>query len=96
MDVFNGDTFKFTCSISIYVPEKINNATVKYSYYKDNKNVTSSETYVSVAHPSKNGNYTCKVQARSQMHSFVKESKIVVFNAKGEPDFPVLLSSRPC
>lgn len=90
-DIFNGDTFKFACSISIYVPERINEATVKYFYYKDNVNVTSSQTYISVAHPSKNGNYTCKVQAQSQKHSFVKESQIIVLNTKGEPDIVVLI-----
>lgn len=90
-DIFNGDTFKFACSISIYVPERINKATVKYFYYKDNVNVTSSQTYISVAHPSKNGNYTCKVQAQSQKHSFVKESQIIVLNTKGEPDMVVLI-----
>lgn len=91
MDVFNGDTFKFVCSISIYVPERINKDTVKFSYYKDNVNVTSSQTYISMAHPSKNGNYTCKVQAQSQTHSFVKESQIIVLNTKGEPDLVVLM-----
>lgn len=91
LDIFNGDAFKFTCSISIYVPERINNATVKFSYYKDNVNVTSSQTYISVAHPSKNGNYTCKVQAQSQMHSFVKESQIIVLNTKGEHDLVVFI-----
>lgn len=90
-DIFNGDTFKFACSISIYVPERINNASVKFSYYKDNVNVTSSQTYISVAHPSKNGNYTCKVQAQSQAHSFVKESQIIVLNTKGEHDLVVFI-----
>lgn len=90
-DIFNGDIFTFNCSISIYVPERINKDTVKYSYYKDNVNVTSSQTYISVAHPSKNGNYTCKVQAQSQTHSFVKESQIIVLNTKGEPDLVVLI-----
>lgn len=90
-DIFNGDIFKFNCSISIYVPERINKDTVKYSYYKDNVNVTSSQMYISVAHPSKNGNYTCKVQAQSQTHSFVKESQIIVLNTKGEPDLVVLI-----
>lgn len=89
-DIFEGDSFKFSCSISVYVPERINNATVKFSYYKDNVNVTSSQTYISIAHPSKYGNYTCKVQAQSQTYSFVKESQIVVLKAKGEPEFWVL------
>lgn len=91
MDIFIGDTFKFACSVSIYVPERINKETVKFSYYKDNVNITSSQTYISVAHPSKNGNYTCKVQARSHTYSFVKESQIIVLNAKGAPEFVVLI-----
>lgn len=90
-DIFNGDTFKFDCSISIHVPERIDKDTVKFSYYKDNVNITSSRTYISVAHTSKNGNYTCKVQAQSQTHSFVKESQIIVLNTKGKPDVVVLI-----
>lgn len=90
-DIFNGDTFKFACFVSIYVPERIDKATIKYSYYKNNMNVTSSQTYISVAHPSKNGNYTCKVQAHSQKQSFMKESQIIVLNTKGEPGFAVLI-----
>lgn len=92
-DIFNGDTFRFECSISIFLPERINKDTVKYSYYKDNVNITSSQTYISMAHPSKNGNYTCKVQAQSLAHSFVKESQIIVLNTKGESDFAVLIAT---
>lgn len=90
-DIFIGDTFKFSCFISIHVPERIDKATIKYSYYKDNVIVTSSQTYISMVHPSKIGNYTCKVQAQSQNHSFVKESQIIVLNTKGKPDFVVLV-----
>lgn len=89
-EIFEGDNFKFSCSITIYVPQRIDNAAVKFSYYKDNVNVTSSQTYIGTAHPSKDGNYTCKVQAQSQTYSFVKESQIVVLKAKGEPEFRVL------
>lgn len=77
----------------MYVPERINKSTIKFSYYKDNVNVTSLQTYSSRAHPSKNGNYTCKVQAQLQTYSFVKESQIVVLKAKGESEFQVFPGS---
>lgn len=41
-------------------------------------------TYMSIADPSKNGNYTCQVQAKSQTYTFLKDSQIVVLKAKGE------------
>lgn len=83
-DIFEGDRFKLTCSVSVYEPERINNDTMRFSIYKDNVKVTSVDTFVSVAHPSKNGNYTCKAQAASLTYSFVKESQTVVVKAKGE------------
>lgn len=83
-DIFEGDRFKVMCSVSIYVPERLNNGTLQFSIYKDNVKLTSSDTFINVAHPLKNGNYSCKVQATSLQHSFVKESQTVVVNAKGE------------
>lgn len=84
IDIFEGERFTLTCSVSIYVPERINNDTMRFSIYKDNVKITSSDTFVSMAHSSKNGNYTCKAQAASLTHSFVKESQMVVVKAKGE------------
>lgn len=84
MDIFEGDRFKLTCSVSIYVPERINNDTMRFSIYKDNVKLTSTETYITVAHPAKNGNYTCKAQAASATRTFVKSSQTVVVKAKGE------------
>lgn len=84
VDIFEGDHFQLTCSVNIYVPEKFSNESMRFSIYKNNVKLTSTETYTSVAHPSKNGNYTCKAQAASLTHSFVKESKTVVVEAKGE------------
>lgn len=84
VDIFEGDHFQLTCSVSIYVPEKISNESIKFSIYKHNKEITSSDTYMTVAQPSKNGNYTCKAQAASLAHNFIKESQTVVVKAKGE------------
>ena len=84
IDVFEGDSFKLTCSVNIYVPEKISNERMRFSIYKNNVKLTNTGTYTAVAHPSKNGNYTCKAQAASLNHSFVKESKTVVVEMKGE------------
>lgn len=83
-DIFEEDRFKLTCSVKKFFPGKINNDTMRFSIYKDNVKVTSTDTFISVAHPSKNGNYTCKAQAASLTHSFVKESQTVVVKAKGE------------
>ncbi|XP_020502588.2 platelet endothelial cell adhesion molecule [Labrus bergylta] len=90
MDLFEGDRFKLTCSVSVYVPEKINNESMIFSIYKDNVKLTNGETFISVAHPKKNGNYSCKVQAASHNHSFVKESQTVVVKAKVPVSVPKL------
>ncbi|CAG02673.1 unnamed protein product, partial [Tetraodon nigroviridis] len=81
-EVYEGDTMKFSCSIVIYVPERINKDTIKYSYYKDNMIVASSRTYNSTTQLSQIGNYTCEVLALSQNHSFVKKSELFVLNPK--------------
>lgn len=83
-DIAEGDKFKLSCSVSIYVPERINNETMRFSIYRDNVKLTNRDTYINVANPSTNGNYTCKVQALSLTPSFVKESKTVAIKAKGE------------
>ncbi|XP_070838112.1 platelet endothelial cell adhesion molecule [Chaetodon trifascialis] len=90
IDIFEGDRFKLTCSVSVYVPERINNDTMRFSIYKDDLELTSAETYMTVAHPAKNGNYTCKAQAASLSRSFVKESQTVVVKAKVPVSKPVL------
>ncbi|XP_034749204.1 platelet endothelial cell adhesion molecule isoform X1 [Etheostoma cragini] len=89
-DIFLGDRFKLTCSVSIYVPERISNESMKFFIYKDNVKLTSEETYITTAHPSENGNYTCKAQAAPLIHSFVKESQTVVVKAKIPLSKPVL------
>ncbi|KAI4822844.1 hypothetical protein KUCAC02_008369 [Chaenocephalus aceratus] len=90
VDIFEGDHFQLTCSVSIYVPEKISNESIKFSIYKHNKEITSSDTYMTVAQPSKNGNYTCKAQAASLAHNFIKESQTVVVKAKVPVSKPML------
>ncbi|XP_059204877.1 platelet endothelial cell adhesion molecule, partial [Centropristis striata] len=90
MDIFEEDNIKLTCSVSIYVPEKISNESVQFSIYKNNIKVTNTDTYVTLADPSKNGNYTCKAHASSLTHSFVKESRRVVVKAKVPVSKPML------
>ncbi|XP_034528808.1 platelet endothelial cell adhesion molecule [Notolabrus celidotus] len=90
VDLFEGDRFKLSCSVSINAPERITNQSVMYSFYKDNFKLTSGETFISVAHPQKNGNYTCKAQAASHTRSFVKESKKLVVKAKVPVSKPTL------
>ncbi|XP_042247584.1 platelet endothelial cell adhesion molecule isoform X1 [Thunnus maccoyii] len=82
IDLFEGDNFILTCTVFIYVPEKISNETIQLSIYKDNTKLINGNTYTAVAQPKENGNYTCKAQAASVSHSFVKESQTVVLKAK--------------
>ncbi|XP_035801871.2 platelet endothelial cell adhesion molecule [Amphiprion ocellaris] len=90
LDIFEGDRFELTCSVSIYVPDKISNETMKFSIYKDNVKLTGADTYSTMAHRDKNGNYTCKVYVASLMHNFVKESPKLVIKAKVPVSKPVL------
>lgn len=83
-DIFEGDLFKLNCSVFVYVPDRINKDRMLFSIYKDNVKVASSKSFMIVANSSQNGNYTCKAQAYSDSHSFVKESQTVVVKAKGE------------
>lgn len=87
-DIFEGDRFELTCSVSIYVPERISNESMRFSIYKDDVKLTgaaAAATYVTVAHASKNGNYTCRATASSLTDCPVeKESRAVVVKAKGE------------
>ncbi|KAI3360016.1 hypothetical protein L3Q82_014347 [Scortum barcoo] len=91
-DIFEGDRFKLTCSVSIYVPDRIHKEDMQFSIYKDNVMVTSEETLVAVAGSSKNGNYSCRVQVSSG-HTFVKGSQTVAVKAKipvSEPKLSVV------
>ncbi|KAF1379306.1 hypothetical protein PFLUV_G00174720 [Perca fluviatilis] len=88
IDIFMGDRFELTCSVLIYVPEKISNESIQFSIYKDNIKLNSEETYNTTAHPSKNGNYTCKALAAT--HKVVKESQTVVVKAKVPVSKPML------
>uniref|UniRef100_UPI0037E9A240 platelet endothelial cell adhesion molecule isoform X2 n=1 Tax=Semicossyphus pulcher TaxID=241346 RepID=UPI0037E9A240 len=89
-DLFEGDRFKLNCSVYVYVPERINIETMIFSIYKDNVKIFSGKTMTAIAHPSKNGNYSCKAQAASYTHSFVKESQTIVVKAKVPVSEPTL------
>lgn len=84
MDPFEGDRFKLNCSVAKYARERIDRESIKFAIYKNNVKLNNEDTFISVAHPQNNGNYSCKAQAASQTHSFVKESEKVVVEAKGE------------
>lgn len=89
MEIFEGDHFMLTCSVSVFFPDKIDNDTMKFSIYRNNK-LIGAKTYRAVARPSENGNYTCKVEVASLTQYFVKESKTVVVKAKVPVSKPVL------
>ncbi|XP_024128313.1 platelet endothelial cell adhesion molecule isoform X2 [Oryzias melastigma] len=90
VDLFEGDRFKLTCNISIYVPERINSNILSYTFYKNNAEITTSNSYISMAHPNMNGNYTCKANASSLGKHFIKESQALVVKAKVPVSKPVL------
>ncbi|XP_071330208.1 platelet endothelial cell adhesion molecule isoform X2 [Trachinotus anak] len=90
VDLFEGDRFTLTCSVSVYVPEKISKKDMQFTIYKNNVKLVPLETYITVAHPSRNGNYTCKAQTVSLGHTFVKESQTLVVKAKVPVSKPVL------
>ncbi|XP_053194392.1 platelet endothelial cell adhesion molecule [Scomber japonicus] len=90
IDIFEKEQFKLNCSVSEYVHERINHEQIQFSIYKDNVKLTSGQTYVDVAQPNKNGNYTCKAQAASRGRSFVKESQTVVVKVKVPASNPTL------
>lgn len=83
-DLYEGQRFELSCSISIYVPDRIDVNKTKYMYYKDNKELTTSSTYVSVAHPERNGNYTCSITAVFFRTTFHKNSQTLHVQAKGK------------
>lgn len=85
-DIFEGDDFKLNCFVSIYVPERVNKESMRFSFYKDNVKLTGTDTYITVADPRKNGNYSCRAQPDSltpPSSVLVKESQTVVVKAKG-------------
>ncbi|XP_022612616.1 platelet endothelial cell adhesion molecule-like isoform X2 [Seriola dumerili] len=90
VDLFVGDHFKLTCSVSVYFPERIRNDTMQFSIYKDNNRLTTSQTFINISHPDRNGNYTCRAQTTSLTHNIVKESQTLVVKAKIPVSKPVL------
>lgn len=83
-DIFQGDRFRFTCSVAVYFPDRMDDAAKEFTIYRDGANITSLDTYESLATPSRNGNYTCKVLVKNLKLSIEKESPVVVVKAKGE------------
>lgn len=84
IDIFEGDRLTLACSVPSYARDKIDINSMRFSIYRDNVKVTDQKTFITEAHPSKNGNYTCKVHVASLRQNFVKESQKVVVKAKGE------------
>ncbi|XP_034046501.1 platelet endothelial cell adhesion molecule isoform X2 [Thalassophryne amazonica] len=89
-EVFEGERFTLTCSVTIYDHSRITNDTLRYSIFKNSTQLTNTTTYSVVAGPAQNAQYTCKVQTVSLMNSFVKESSSVVVEAKVPVSEPVL------
>lgn len=89
-DIFEGDHFNLTCSVSIYDHEKIESEAMQFSIYKDNVKVASADTYMTEAQPSENGNYTCKAKYASHKRTIMKESQTRTVKAKVAVSEPVL------
>ncbi|XP_020778311.2 LOW QUALITY PROTEIN: platelet endothelial cell adhesion molecule [Boleophthalmus pectinirostris] len=82
LDLFEGDFLKMTCSVSIYVPDRIQNSSLRYSIYKERTQVHQGSVYNISADASVNGKYSCRVQASSSTGSFIKESTTEIVIAK--------------
>ncbi|XP_027898696.1 platelet endothelial cell adhesion molecule isoform X1 [Xiphophorus couchianus] len=89
VDLFEGERFTLNCSVKVFFPEMIGKP-LKYRLYKDGTELTSSTTYIAVAHPNRNGNYSCKVEGNRISTSFRKESEAVIVKAKVPVSDPVL------
>ncbi|KAM4635424.1 platelet endothelial cell adhesion molecule [Polymixia lowei] len=90
IEVFEGEDFTLTCSVSNYSRERINMQDMQFSIYKNNVQLTRTNKYNAVANASQNGNYTCKATVYTQDSFFVKESATVVVKAKVPVSEPVL------
>lgn len=83
-DVFEGERFELECSSVVHAKERIGINALQYSIYMGNYRVARTRTFSDRARLSRNGNYTCKVQVSTATRSFVKESRTVVLEVKGE------------
>lgn len=83
-DIFEGERFKLTCSVSSYAAERIDKEAIQFYIYRDDILVSKFHTYSTVAHSSQNGNYTCKANVTSQDKKFEKKSATLVVKAKGK------------
>ncbi|KAM4717504.1 platelet endothelial cell adhesion molecule isoform 2-T2 [Anableps anableps] len=90
MDLFEGDTFRFNCSVKVFYPEKIDPKTFKYRLYKDGIELTSAALTDTVAHSKHNGNYSCKVEGIRNSSRLSKNSQTIIVKAKVPVSDPVL------
>ncbi|KAM9780488.1 LOW QUALITY PROTEIN: platelet endothelial cell adhesion molecule [Neosynchiropus ocellatus] len=93
--IFEGESFRLTCSVTIFVPERISNETMRFSIFKDSVKVSALATYSAVARPGQNGNYSCRAMAPSlsPARGFQKDSQVIAVRAKipvTEPTLAVL------
>ncbi|KAL6102687.1 pecam1 [Pungitius sinensis] len=90
-DLFEGDRFQLTCSVSIYAPERIRNEIIRFAIHRDGANLTAAPAYAAVAKPSQNGNYTCAAEATALSDAVVaKGSQALVVRAKVPVSQPAL------
>ncbi|XP_069005842.1 platelet endothelial cell adhesion molecule [Embiotoca jacksoni] len=91
-DIFEGDSFQLTCLVSIYVPERISNESMRFYFYKDGVTLAGELTsnQITLTHSRKNGNYSCKAQTDAFTNIVLKESEILVIKTKVPVSQPVL------
>ncbi|KAM8845099.1 platelet endothelial cell adhesion molecule isoform 2-T2 [Spinachia spinachia] len=90
-ELFSGDRFRLTCSVSIYASERIANESLRFSIYKDGAKLADADAYTAVAEPPGDGNYTCTAQATSPTYHVVeKQSQALVVKAKVPVSKPAL------
>ncbi|XP_053493644.1 platelet endothelial cell adhesion molecule isoform X2 [Ictalurus furcatus] len=78
-EVFERQQFNVTCTSSEFASERIGRHDVKYSIYRNNQRLNSSDgAYRTTAHTKTNGNYTCT----AQVNDTIKWSNSKFFKAK--------------
>lgn len=84
VELFEGDRMQLECSVSHYASERIRKENIQYSIYRNNRKIIPTQNYITVAHKSQNGNYTCRVQTTNYQVNIFKESQALAIQAKGK------------
>ncbi|XP_047428617.1 platelet endothelial cell adhesion molecule isoform X2 [Mugil cephalus] len=87
-EIFEGDEFRVTCTVSINDTEKVTN--MRTYLYVNGVKVADNASYSVTANAKTNGNYTCRAQPGVPLDTIIKESEAKVVKAKVPVSSPVL------